>query len=142
MSRTRPDSGFSENASPPCGTRDADSEDVGRPAGRTLEDIDRDEEGFFLDPADWHAGLVEPLASECGIEMSDEHRLVVDFVRAHFEQYESVPEARVLLRYLGERLGPQRATRRHLYTLFPYGYGQQACKIAGMRKPRKLMLDV
>ena len=97
MSRTRPDSGFSENASPPCGTRGA-YEDVGRPAGRTLEDIDREEEGFFLDPADWHAGLVEPLASECGIEMSDEHRLVVDFVRAHFEQYESVPEARVLLR--------------------------------------------
>jgi len=29
-----------------------------------------------------------------------------------------------------------------LYALFPYGYGQQACKIAGMRKPLKLMLDI
>ncbi len=26
--------------------------------------------------------------------------------------------------------------------LFPYGYGQQACKIAGMRKPLKLMRDI
>jgi tRNA 2-thiouridine synthesizing protein E len=30
----------------------------------------------------------------------------------------------------------------YLYQLFPRGYGQQACKFAGMRKPRKLMLDV
>jgi tRNA 2-thiouridine synthesizing protein E len=38
--------------------------------------------------------------------------------------------------------GRDRANRRYLYRLFPRGYGQQACKIAGMRKPRKLMLDV
>ena len=133
MSKKGPDSGVSEHASPPCGMRDANPAYVGGPAGRTLQDIDRDEEGFLLDPADWHPGLIEPLARECGIEMGEEHRVVVEFVREHFERYESVPEARVLLRYLG---------RRYLYTLFPYGYGQQACKIAGMRKPRKLMLDV
>ncbi len=38
--------------------------------------------------------------------------------------------------------GKEKATRKFLYELSPYGYGQQACKIAGMRKPRKLMLDV
>jgi len=26
--------------------------------------------------------------------------------------------------------------------MFPYGYGQQACKIAGMRVPLKLLLDL
>ena len=41
-----------------------------------------------------------------------------------------------------ERWGEERATRRALYALFPTGYGQTACKIAGMRKPLKLMLDV
>jgi sulfur relay (sulfurtransferase) DsrC/TusE family protein len=40
------------------------------------------------------------------------------------------------------RLPKDKATRRHLYQRFPRGYGQQACKFAGMRKPRKLMLDV
>jgi len=35
-----------------------------------------------------------------------------------------------------------KATLRYLYQLFPRGYGQQACKFAGMREPRKLMLDV
>jgi tRNA 2-thiouridine synthesizing protein E len=33
-------------------------------------------------------------------------------------------------------------TRNYVYKLFPYGYGQQACKIAGMRKPLKLLLDL
>lgn len=28
------------------------------------------------------------------------------------------------------------------FLIFPYGYGQQVCKIAGMRKPLKLMLDM
>lgn len=45
-------------------------------------------------------------------------------------------------------LGPLQWNRAHapvlaaLYALFPHGYGQQACRIAGMRKPLKLMLDV
>jgi sulfur relay (sulfurtransferase) DsrC/TusE family protein len=30
--------------------------------------------------------------------------------------------------------GKDRATRRYLSQLLPRGYGQQACKIAGMRK--------
>ncbi|MGB7933093.1 MAG: hypothetical protein WCH04_12855 [Gammaproteobacteria bacterium] len=29
-----------------------------------------------------------------------------------------------------------------LYQPFPRGYDQLACKFAGMRKPRKLMLDI
>ncbi|MGD8875996.1 MAG: TusE/DsrC/DsvC family sulfur relay protein, partial [Gammaproteobacteria bacterium] len=53
-----------------------------------------------------------------------------------------VPEARTLLKHLQTEWGKDKATRRYLYQLFPRGYGQQACKIAGMRKPRKLMLDV
>jgi tRNA 2-thiouridine synthesizing protein E len=38
--------------------------------------------------------------------------------------------------------GIEKSTRRYIYELFPYGYGQQACKIAGMRQPKKLWLDM
>lgn len=49
----------------------------------------------------------------------------------------------VVCRLCGKtRHGKEPATRKYLYDLFPYGYGQQACEIAGMRMPRKLMLDV
>ncbi len=107
-----------------------------------LDQLERDEEGFLLDPGDWRPDLVAAFAAEEELEMTAEHQLVVTFVRSHFEERQVVPEARVVLRFLKERLGPERATRRYLYRLFPRGYGQQACKIAGMSKPRKLMLDV
>lgn len=108
----------------------------------SLDGIERDEEGFFLNPNDWHPGLIEALALEENLEMTAERRMIVDYVREYFEERASVPEARTLLKHMKNQWGSEKATRRYLYSLFPYGYGQQACKIAGMRKPRKLMLDV
>lgn len=101
-----------------------------------------DEEGFLLDPHEWSHAVAERIAKQEQLELTDNRWLVVSFVREHFEERHTVPEARVVLKTLGEKLGKDKATRKFLHELFPYGYGQQACKIAGMRKPRKLMLDV
>ncbi len=108
----------------------------------TLADLARDEEGFLLNAHDWHPGLIAPLAAEAGLSLTDEHLTVIHYIRDSFETNQSVPEARTLLKHLRDCWGEEKATRRYLYALFPHGYGQQACKIAGMRKPRKLMLDV
>jgi TusE/DsrC/DsvC family sulfur relay protein len=105
-------------------------------------DIERDEEGFLLDANDWTPEVAEHLAAELGLPLTDERREIVMYVRDYFDRNFSVPEARTLLKHMKEIWGPERATRRYLYQLFPHGYGQQACLIAGMRKPRKLMLDV
>ena len=40
------------------------------------------------------------------------------------------------------KYGVEKSSRKYVYDLFPYGYGQQACKIAGMRQPKKLWLDM
>ncbi|WP_297529404.1 TusE/DsrC/DsvC family sulfur relay protein [Thiohalobacter sp.] len=105
-------------------------------------EIARDNEGFLIDPADWSPQVAERLAEELGLEMTPERWEIVELVREHFESHQVVPEARMILKRLRERHGKARATRRYIYSLFPWGYGQQACKIAGMRKPLKLMLDV
>lgn len=104
--------------------------------------LERDEEGFLMDPALWTPELAEALAAEEELELDAERWYVVCYIRTYWESHFSVPEARTLLKHLREVWGPEKATRKYLYALFPYGYGQQACKIAGMRKPRKLMLDV
>jgi tRNA 2-thiouridine synthesizing protein E len=104
--------------------------------------IDTDDEGFLLDPEDWDPEIARAIAREEGLHMGKVHWEVIDFVREYFEARGRVPEARKVLKHLSERLGRQRATRKYLYELFPYGYGQQACKIAGMRKPMKLWLDL
>jgi len=107
-----------------------------------LARLERDEEGFLLDAHDWHPDLVEVFANESGLKITPERREIIEYIRNYFEENLSVPEARVLLKHLSIVWGKDKATRRYLYQLFPRGYGQQACKIAGMRKPRKLMLDV
>lgn len=104
--------------------------------------IETDEEGFLLDPSDWDRDLAERIARDEQLELTPDRWTVVQFVRDHFEERGTVPEARFVLKMLEQTLGKERATRKFLQELFPYGYGQQACKIAGMRKPRKLMLDV
>lgn len=107
--------------------------------GRTLE---TDEEGFLLDPAEWNEAVAEHIAGGLELELTPARWEIVRYVREHFETRGTVPEARIILRMLNERHGKETGTRKYLYALFPYGYGQQACKIAGMRVPRKLMLDV
>lgn len=104
--------------------------------------LETDEEGFLLDPQEWSPEVAAAIAAQLDVPLSDEVWEVVEMVRDHYERNQSVPEARVVLKELGVRHGKDKATRKYLYQLFPYGYGQQACKIAGMRKPRKLMLDV
>ena len=101
----------------------------------------RDNEGFLLEPADWRRDLAPLLAAEDGLELGAAHWQVIDFIRAWYADNESVPEARRAIRHLAEG-GDKRAAKQALYELFPRGYGQQACRIAGMRKPLKLMLDV
>lgn len=104
--------------------------------------LETDEEGFLLSPSEWNRAVAEKIALGEQLEMTEPRWAVVNFVREYFEERQSVPEARTVLKMLGEQLGKDKATRKYLHELFPYGYGQQACKIAGMRKPRKLMLDV
>lgn len=104
--------------------------------------FETDEEGFLLDPHDWNETLAQLIAQGEQLDLNAARWEIVRFVREHFEERGTVPEARVILKTLAERHGKDLATRKYLYELFPYGYGQQACKIAGMRKPRKLMLDV
>ncbi len=101
-----------------------------------------DNEGFLLDPDEWDWEVAEWLAERLGLELNEPRREIVAWIREYFETTGTVPELRRLLQHLRAKHGKARATRRYVYDLFPFGYGQQACKIAGMRKPLKLMLDV
>ena len=104
--------------------------------------IEVDNEGYLLDPGRWDETIALQIAKSENIPMTDAHWEIVHFVRDYFEIYQSVPENRTLLKTLRERHGKDVATRKYIHKLFPYGFGQQACKIAGMRKPLKLLLDL
>jgi len=106
------------------------------------QNIKLDHEGYLVEPSDWNKDVAYAIAEKENIEMTDDVWEVVNFVRDYYEERQTVPEHRVLLRELRNRHGKEKATRKYVYNMFPYGYGQQACKIAGMRVPLKLLLDL
>ena len=104
--------------------------------------IETDDEGYLLNPDDWSLDLAKVIARGEDMELTEERLEIVQFVRQQFDERECIPEMRTLFKTLREKHGKEIATRKYVYELFPYGYGQQACKIAGMRKPLKLLLDL
>ncbi len=95
-----------------------------------------DDEGYLVDPADWSEAVAETLARAEGVALTDQHWRVLQFMRAFHESRQVAPDARFVIRYLAEEEGLGAAARQRLFELFPYGYVKQACKIAGMRRPR------
>src|SRR5512147_1102042 len=94
-----------------------------------------DFEGYLVDPAQWSEQIAEELARQEGIVLSDEHWVVIRFVRDYYERHQIAPDARHAMKHLAGHKGAGKAGRNDLFVLFPYGYVKQACKIAGMRKP-------
>jgi len=97
--------------------------------------IETDEEGYILNLADWTEEIAGVLAKEEGIEMSDNHWEVVNFLREYYDEYQIAPAVRVLTKSIGKKLGAEKGNSKYLYELFPYGPAKQACKIAGLPKP-------
>ncbi len=93
-----------------------------------------DAEGYLVDPADWTEAIAVELARGEGIALGDDHWDAIRFMRRYFEEHQVAADARFVIRHLAQRFGP--AAHKRLFELFPYGYPGQACKIAGMRRPR------
>lgn len=95
-----------------------------------------DDEGYLIDPDDWNDSAAEALARAEGIALTDLHWKVLRFMRSYLEEHQLIPDARFVIWFLENEVGLGAAARQRLFELFPYGYVKQACKIAGMRRPR------
>jgi tRNA 2-thiouridine synthesizing protein E len=100
----------------------------------TLHMPEVDAEGYLIDPADWNEAVAEAFARQENIQLTDDHWDVIRFIRADYDEHQVIPDARFAIKHLAERYGSD--ARKKLFELFPYGYVKQACRIAGMRRPR------
>ncbi|MCX8004821.1 MAG: TusE/DsrC/DsvC family sulfur relay protein [Burkholderiaceae bacterium] len=97
--------------------------------------IEVDEEGYLVNLSDWSEEVANFIAKQEGIDMTENHWEVVNFLRKYYEEYQIAPAVRVLTKAIGKTLGPDKGNSQYLYELFPYGPAKQACKIAGLPKP-------
>ena len=98
--------------------------------------VPTDEEGYLVDPSDWDESVAEALAQREGIALTELHWNVLRFMREFLDEHQLIPDARFVIRFLADEAGAGDAARQRLFEPFPYGYVRQACKIAGMRRPR------
>lgn len=93
-----------------------------------------DSEGYLVDPMQWNEALAEEFARQENIELTPTHWEVIRFMRRYYEEHLIAPDARFAIKHLSSEFGKD--ARNKLFELFPYGYVKQACKIAGMKRPR------
>lgn len=99
--------------------------------------IIRDNEGYIVNPEDWNELLARHFAHEEGLTLDDNYWAVVYFMRQYWTKQHVAPDVRHVIKFLSEEQGiDKKQAKHHLFHLFPYGYVKQACKIAGMQRPR------
>lgn len=100
-------------------------------------DTPRDSEGYLVRPEDWDETIASEIAKEEGIELNDTYWLALNFMREYLREHNIAPDVRHLISYLAvENACSKKEAKQLVFELFPYGYVKQACKIAGMIKPR------
>jgi tRNA 2-thiouridine synthesizing protein E len=99
--------------------------------------LERDFEGYVVDPEDWNTDLARALASEEKLELNRDYWEIINFMRQYWLDYRVAPDVRHVVEFLVNEHGyDKRQAKGYLFDLFPYGYVKQACKIAGMQHPR------
>ncbi|MBL8344945.1 MAG: TusE/DsrC/DsvC family sulfur relay protein [Rubrivivax sp.] len=93
-----------------------------------------DDEGYLLDPDQWTEEWAAQQAHLLNLSLDDDHWFVIQFMRDWYQEHQVTPDARHAMQRLEQRY--QTRGRQRMFELFPYGYVAQACKIAGMKRPR------
>ena len=101
--------------------------------------IETDAEGYLLNFDDWEEGMVDILASEEGIELTDAHLEIIHFVRDFYLEFNTSPAVRMLVKAVEKKHGPEKGNSKYLFKLFRKGPAKQATKLAGLPKPAKCL---
>ena len=93
-----------------------------------LETIERNAEGFMIDPNAWTEEIARALALEEGLELTDRHWIVINYARAEFAKNGEAPTLRRITKQTDVGM-------KEIYQLFPDGPAKRAAKVAGLGKP-------
>jgi len=89
--------------------------------------VDVNEEGYFTNPDQWTRAIAVEVAREEGLELTEKHFEVLDFIRGKHAKGETLTIRSV---------GNSGVTDiKGFYTLFPGAPMKKAAKIAGIPKP-------
>ena len=89
--------------------------------------VDVTEEGYLVDATVWTKAIAIDIAQEEGVELSDRHFALLDFLRDKYKKGENLT-----IRSIGQS---EIVDIKGFYQLFPGAPMKKAAKIAGIPKP-------
>jgi TusE/DsrC/DsvC family sulfur relay protein len=87
-----------------------------------------DDEGFLTEYDEWNEDLAKVLATNIGIDLSDEHMKVIRFLREDFRAQGETPTLRRVSTVGG-------FNTKELFVLFPKKPAKKMAYVAGLQKP-------
>ena len=94
-----------------------------------LDNVERNEEGFLVNPANWNKEIAVEIAQADGIpELTDAHWKIIEFSRSNAESSGAAPTLRQISKGAG-------VPTKELFKLFPKGPAKKVAKISGLGKP-------
>ena len=93
--------------------------------------IETDGNGNLTDPQAWDEDVAKALAAEDGIELTQEHWDVINYLRSEYIDNSEQPMERAINKGMSKIWG-KKVSSKDLYALFPLAPSKQANKIAGL----------
>ncbi|MDP2828529.1 MAG: TusE/DsrC/DsvC family sulfur relay protein [Sulfuricellaceae bacterium] len=97
------------------------------------EELETCDDGFLID-ANFSDEAVTVIAEAENIKLTDEHWLVVNYMRDQYKEHGQTPNFRNMCKDFDES-NPGTDWKKHLYVLFPMQPNRQSAKVAGLPKP-------
>ena len=94
-----------------------------------LESVERTENGYLVNANDWNEDIATELFAEEGIEPTQEHWDVVNYVRAETLDGNE-PNERGIMKEMGKKWG-RKVKSKEMYDMFPGMPSKQGLKIGG-----------
>lgn len=94
-----------------------------------------DPEGFLRQLDDWTPAVAEQIASREQLQLTPAHWEIIELLRDYYQEFDSSPAMRPLVKYCSLRLGSDKGRSVYLMSLFPGSPAKLGSKIAGLPKP-------
>ena len=99
--------------------------------------IEATEGGYLVNIDDWSEALASLIAKDEGVELSDAHWDVINYLREEFiNNAGNQPNNRNMLKDIGKIWG-KKVSSKDLYDLFPGNPSKQAGRIGGLPESRR-----
>jgi tRNA 2-thiouridine synthesizing protein E len=93
--------------------------------------VDTDGNGNLTDPNTWNEDVAKALAAKDGIELTQEHWDLLNYLRSEYFDNNEQPMERAINKGMS-KIWDRKVTSKDLYVLFPLAPSKQGNKIAGL----------